>query len=86
MNKITFLRIRESYNEWAVQYDTNANKTRDMEAVALRQMLSKITFKNVLEIGCGTGKNSIWLDEQANHLTAVDFSEKMLAKAKKNQR
>ncbi len=74
--------IRESYNAWADQYDTNANKTRDLEAVALRQMLGKITFKNVLEIGCGTGKNSIWLNEKAKHLTAVDFSEKMLAKAK----
>ncbi len=74
--------IRESYNEWADQYDTNANKTRDLEAVALRQMLEKITFKNVLKIGCGTGKNSIWLNEKAKHLTAVDFSEMMLAKAK----
>lgn len=74
--------IRESYNEWADQYDTNANKTRDLEAVALKQMLGKITFENVLEIGCGTGKNSIWLNEKAKHLTAVDFSEKMLAKAK----
>lgn len=74
--------IRESYNAWADQYDTNAYQTRDLEAVALRQMLGKITFENVLEIGCGTGKNSIWLNEKAKHLTAVDFSEKMLAIAK----
>lgn len=35
-----------------------------------------------MEIGCGTGKNTAWLIEKAEHLTAVDFSNEMLAKAK----
>jgi ubiquinone/menaquinone biosynthesis C-methylase UbiE len=33
----------------------------------------------VLEIGCGTGKNTVWLAEKAQHITAVDLSEEMLA-------
>jgi 2-polyprenyl-3-methyl-5-hydroxy-6-metoxy-1,4-benzoquinol methylase len=36
----------------------------------------------VLQIGCGTGKNSECLITKAKHVTAVDFSEEMLAKAK----
>jgi len=73
---------RQAYNAWASQYDTNENKTRDLEARALRTTLANISFKNCLEIGCGTGKNTEWLIQKAEHITAVDLSEEMLAKAK----
>ena len=73
---------RQAYNTWASQYDTNNNKTRDLEAQALRASLAYIPFENVLEIGCGTGKNTAWFIEKAKHVTAIDFSEEMLAKAK----
>lgn len=73
---------RQAYNSWASQYDTNDNKTRDLEAQALRITLNNIRFSNCLEIGCGTGKNTSWLVEKANSITAVDLSEEMLAKAK----
>jgi 2-polyprenyl-3-methyl-5-hydroxy-6-metoxy-1,4-benzoquinol methylase len=73
---------RQAYNSWASQYDTNINKTRDLEARSLRENLSRIEFNNCLEIGCGTGKNTEWLIQKAAHVTAVDLSEEMLAKAK----
>ena len=75
--------VQQAYNIWALQYDTNLNKTRDLEALALRSNLLKIIFNHCLEIGCGTGKNTSWLVEKAKHITAVDLSEEMLAKAKK---
>jgi ubiquinone/menaquinone biosynthesis C-methylase UbiE len=74
--------IQLAYNQWAEQYDTNQNKTRDMEAIALRKALANISFDNCLEIGCGTGKNTEWLLQKAQQVMAVDFSEAMLAKAK----
>lgn len=70
--------IKESYNDWAVQYDTNHNKTRDLEAVALKQILGEINFEHCLELGCGTGKNTQWILTKAKQITAVDFSENML--------
>lgn len=73
---------QQAYNAWAGQYDTNLNKTRDLEATALRTVLTSISFKSCLEIGCGTGKNTVWLAEKASHITAIDLSEEMLAKAK----
>lgn len=76
------MNVKDAYNQWARQYDTNLNKTRDLEAVALRKTLAGISFENCLEIGCGTGKNTEWLLQKANNLTAVDLSEEMLAKAK----
>ena len=74
--------VKKAYNSWAEQYDTNENKTRDVEALALKTTLSNFVFSNCLEIGCGTGKNTAWLHTIANKITAIDLSEEMLAKAK----
>lgn len=74
---------KEAYNQWSTTYDAMANKTRDTEALALRDLLSKVKFSNVLEIGCGTGKNTEWLAEKADHVMAVDFSRQMINEAKK---
>jgi ubiquinone/menaquinone biosynthesis C-methylase UbiE len=74
--------IKEAYNNWADQYDTNENKTRDLEAVSLRTTLKDIPFSNCLETGCGTGKNTEWLLTKASAILSVDLSEEMLAKAK----
>lgn len=74
--------VKEAYNNWAEVYDNNENKTRDLEAVALRKVLTGFQFENILEIGCGTGKNTGFLINIARHLTAVDFSEEMLLRAK----
>ena len=76
------MEIRQAYNSWASQYDTNDNPTRDLEAQALRTTLSNDQLGNCLEIGCGTGKNTAWLVDRSAKITAVDFSEEMLAKAK----
>ncbi|MEJ8755527.1 class I SAM-dependent methyltransferase [Pontibacter sp. H259] len=74
--------IQKAYNSWASQYDTNQNKTRDLEGEALQTILSTIDFERVLEIGCGTGKNTVWLQKKAQYVTAVDFSDEMLGKAR----
>jgi ubiquinone/menaquinone biosynthesis C-methylase UbiE len=74
--------VKKAYNMWAEQYDTNNNKTRDLEAKALRKVLSAISFNSCLEIGCGTGKNTVWLVEKAQKVLAVDLSVEMLVKAK----
>lgn len=74
--------IQKAYNIWSKQYDTNENKTRDLEAKAIRKTLANVQFSSCLEIGCGTGKNTEWLISKAKHVIAVDFSEEMLLKAK----
>jgi ubiquinone/menaquinone biosynthesis C-methylase UbiE len=74
--------VQQAYNSWAQQYDRNENKTRDLEARSLRETLAPFAFEHCLEIGCGTGKNTVWLMEKAATVTAADLSEEMLAKAK----
>jgi ubiquinone/menaquinone biosynthesis C-methylase UbiE len=76
------MNVQKAYDNWSAQYDTNINKTRDLEAIALQQTLDGIEFETCLEIGCGTGKNTAWLLTKAKTITAVDLSAEMLAKAK----
>lgn len=76
------MNVQKAYDSWSAQYDTNLNKTRDLEALALKETLAGIEFENCLEIGCGTGKNTAWLVNKATTITAVDLSAEMLAKAK----
>lgn len=77
------MNIQQAYNNWASQYDTNNNRTRDLEGKALRATLASIPFETCLEIGAGTGKNTEWLVRRVMHLTAVDLSEEMLKRAKR---
>ena len=76
------MNVKDAYNIWAEQYDTNLNKTRDLEAVAFRDNLSKLNFETCLEIGCGTGKNTEWLITKSKEILAIDLSQEMLSKAK----
>lgn len=75
------MNIKEAYQEWSEQYDTNENKTRDLEAIALRSILSKLELNKVLEFGCGTGKNTVWFEQNAKEILSADFSEAMISKA-----
>ncbi|MDP5120942.1 MAG: class I SAM-dependent methyltransferase [Spirosomaceae bacterium] len=80
--------IQKAYNIWADQYDTNQNKTRDLDQIITRQVLEKYNFSDVIELGCGTGKNTKFLLKKARGIVGIDFSEEMLKKAKakfKNQ-
>jgi|TARA_B100000768_G_scaffold170896_1_gene177689 predicted TPR repeat methyltransferase len=74
--------IEKAYNIWANQYDTNKNLTRDLDKRSTIETLSKYKFETVLELGCGTGKNTKWLLEKATHIIGLDFSQEMLNKAK----
>ena len=74
--------IEKAYDAWAGQYDTNENKTRDLDQKATRETLSKYPFKKVLELGCGTGKNTGWLLQNAEQVIGLDFSQEMLNMAR----
>ena len=73
------MRTEDAYNRWAQNYDTVSNKTRDLEEKVIRWVLKGINCDQIIEIGCGTGKNTSWLADHCKQLTAIDFSEKMLS-------
>ncbi len=72
-----------AYDRWSETYDTDPNLTRDLDARVLRDKAFDTRGKDVLELGCGTGKNTEWLALHARHVLAVDLSPRMLEKARK---
>ena len=74
--------IAASYDAWAATYDVDANPTRDLDAAVLRAAALTVAGCDVLEIGCGTGKNTAWLAERAKTVTALDVSTRMLEQAR----
>ena len=71
-------KIKDDYNAWAYQYDNNINPTRDLDKTVTKESLSNIDFFKVLELGCGSGKNTEWLITKADKLVGLDFSKNML--------
>ena len=71
-------KIKDDYNDWAYQYDNNINPTRDLDKTVTKESLSNIDFFKVLELGCGSGKNTEWLITKADKLVGLDFSKNML--------
>ena len=72
----------DKYNAWAYQYDNNINPTRDLDKTVTKESLSNIDFFKVLELGCGSGKNTEWLITKVDKLVGLDFSKNMLALAR----
>src|SRR5919106_2681978 len=74
--------IQKAYNDWSASYDTDENLTRDLDQKVMRDVLSNLHFSSILEIGCGTGKNTSFLSQIGAKVHAIDFSEGMIKKAK----
>jgi ubiquinone/menaquinone biosynthesis C-methylase UbiE len=75
------MNVEKAYDHWSKTYDSVENKTRDLEARALRESVAGENLE-ILEIGCGTGKNTEYLRKKAKRLVGADFSEEMLSIAR----
>jgi len=74
--------IQDAYTEWSLTYDSDLNLTRDLDQKVARQQLAELRCKAVLELGCGTGKNTPLLASIGEQVHALDFSAGMIEKAK----
>jgi malonyl-CoA O-methyltransferase len=74
--------IQQAYNDWSASYDTDENLTRDLDQKVTREALSNARFESILEIGCGTGKNTSFLSQIGQRVHALDFSPGMIEKAR----
>jgi len=78
--------IESAYTDWSATYDQDRNLTRDLDQIVARQMLEHVRCRSILEIGCGTGKNTALLAAIGDHVRAFDFSSGMIAQAKEKIR
>ena len=79
---MTDMNIQDAYKEWSDIYDSNTNLTRDLDSTVTRNLLTSRRFESILELGCGTGKNTVFFAEIGSSVQALDFSEGMIQKAK----
>ena len=74
--------IARAYDQWAETYDTDQNRTRELAGHVLREIDLPVSGSEIVEIGCGTGRNTEWLATLARTIRALDFSEEMLRRAR----
>lgn len=74
--------VASAYDQWAETYDTAPNCTRELAASVLSRANLRLAGRRVVEIGCGTGRNTEWVAQHAGKVVGLDFSEGMLRQAR----
>ena len=75
--------VRSGYDRWSEVYDHDMNPLVALEEPVVREALGDVRGVSVLDLGCGTGRHALWLAAAGASVTAVDFSEGMLAEARR---
>ena len=73
---------RDGYDRWAPIYDAEDNPLIQLEEAHVRRLLGDVAALEVADIGCGTGRHARPLALAGARVTAVDFSEEMLRRAR----
>ncbi|MNR87417.1 putative S-adenosylmethionine-dependent methyltransferase [compost metagenome] len=74
--------VQQAYDLWSRNYDTEDNSTRDLDLAVTKSLVNQFSGLDVLEIGCGTGKNTEVISGVAKSVQALDLSKGMLAQAR----
>ena len=83
----TMLPAQEAYALWASTYDQTPNPLLLLEERFLAPVLSTFAHRDIVDLGCGTGRWLQHLEASApRSLTGVDSSPAMLAEARKKCR
>ncbi len=70
------------YDRWAEIYDSDDNPLVLLEEQHLAPLVGDVLGLAVADIGCGTGRHALRLAAAGARVTAVDFSEAMLQRAR----
>lgn len=76
------LPTREGYDRWAAVYDGEANPLVLLEEPRVLELLGDVRGQDVADLGCGTGRHALRLVTAGARVTALDFSDGMVARAR----
>ena len=82
MSEPKVLPTRDGYDRWAATYDTMGNWLLDLDEPEVDRALGDVSGLDLLDVGAGTGRHAIRLAERGASVTAIDFSEQMLDRAR----
>jgi ubiquinone/menaquinone biosynthesis C-methylase UbiE len=78
-----YLDTQTGYDQWSTIYDTEGNPLLILEEPVVRQWVGDPSGLRVADVGCGTGRHTVWLAQAGASVDAYDFSKGMMAKALK---
>jgi malonyl-CoA O-methyltransferase len=70
------------YDRWAELYDAEDNPLVLLEETHISGLIGDVAGLDVADIGCGTGRHALRLAPAGARVTALDFSEGMLERAR----
>ena len=71
------------YDRWSDFYDREDNPLVALESELVFQHLGSLSGLSVVDLGCGTGRQTLKMAELGADVTGVDFSDGMLAQARR---
>jgi malonyl-CoA O-methyltransferase len=74
------------YNRWAEVYDAEDNPLVLLEESKITPLIGDVAGLAIADIGCGTGRHATRLAVAGAKVTALDFSEGMLVRARAKPR
>jgi malonyl-CoA O-methyltransferase len=83
---IEHVSTRAGYDRWSSIYDGEDNPLVALETPVVEQLLGRVAGLSIADVGCGTGRHALVLAAGGAEVTALDFSEGMLARARQKVR
>src|SRR5262245_1284501 len=73
---------RDGYERWAGLYDGEDNPLVLLEELHIWPLIGQVQGLHVADIGCGTGRTALRPAAEGARVTALDFSQAMLDRAR----